>query len=169
MTKPPSPIPLSMKVAAFVAFYMGFGALSMLIKIEVAGTSVHGLFGLTGYTAGGYYVLLWLICWYAAAGIWRLREPARRIALFLACYLLLESLVSGFLRPVTHTPLLVGLLEALRGGGPITGPLLRSPVGESLVTPRIVAATETILYIVGAWFLITRKAAFGKPPTPPLQ
>ncbi len=92
-------------------------------------------------------IFLMSICAFLAVGLWALREVARWVAIGLAIFLLLFPFKES-LEIIQHPPY---------------------DIPRGTWVPQLLkwCFLASILFGAEIWFLIKRKAAFGKPRTPP--
>lgn len=100
-----------------------------------------------GWSALAYAVLMAGLRLYLGVGLWRLQEQACRIAIGYAIYMIFSSV-----------PILFSSVSSAMEVSPNQGGYLFVFV--------LVLALGPLLHSAFLWFLITRKAAFGKPRTP---
>ncbi len=146
MNKPPSLRPLSIKV--IVAWEMLTG-LAMGLAL-IGGRQPVIIFGFrtVGWTAVASGLLLLALQFYVAVGLWRLSELARRIAIGYFTYGFVNLTISHLTGQSTS-----GSSLRQEGAGPIWWCLTLALTGVACGLP--------------IWFLIKRKAVFGKPTISP--
>lgn len=144
MTKPPSPRPLSIKLIAVRYFFMTLrGVAYIRPHAAILIFSVHG--------SPAY---LWrlvevsLLC-YLSIGIWRLRPMARRMGMLVEAYYVLQLLLMNSVMSV-KSRLVENLMQDAMSPQTASTALLSQSAAYAVASGLVI------------WFLIKRKAAFGK-------
>ena len=147
MPNPPSPRPLSIKVITTVWLLEGITGLLVLgYAFLIAGIPV-GINYVFGVKVAGdfvfvYNIVLSLLVLYLAFGLWRLQNTTRLLGVVWQSYMALNSLLS----------LRAKVLEEAE----------RATMAASLTPVVLGTIVAFVLHCLVIWFLITRKAAFGK-------
>lgn len=142
MANLPSPRPLSIKLIVML-----YASLAIVHFFSLSnGVTVFGFFDAVGQAGTLIHSSLIFLCSYLVLGLWRLSAIARRVAITYASY----DLLNGCLMIINLTGRVTSAHEPDYVRGFIVG---------------IVAVI--VMFGVVVWFLITRKAAFGKSITPP--
>ena len=148
MTKSPSPRPLSIKV---IAIWHILSCILAVFYLEQDFQILEVI--ISGGLAFALNVIMLMLSLYVGVGLWRLKEIARRIAIVMtSCGLLI--MVLGVIIPTSRATLLAAAPPEFGPSGAVVG----------LILGLVVASVPSGLEL---WFLIKRKAAFGKPPTVP--
>ena len=155
MSKPPSPRPLSITL---IALLFGFTGLQFFGKVGAKTFDIlwftlpEGVVPLFAFT-------MVALCFYAAIGLWYLKESARRLGIAISSFLLLRQI---------YFDLMIDWSSKIKESAVIVENAAGQEVAAPLAMAMLFLASISFYMpdILVIFFLIKRKSAFVRP-TPP--